>query len=178
MSKPTVNRPKSAPKSFDWQPKKYRSKSILERKYDSRELLCLSDKNTVDKFLSSMIHSRVADIMPVDCRVSKNKIIENIENIKHYDNARKSGNNQRKKSAEISREKLMMFDNDGNGETGKIANDFPRANSENRLLSFSPINKGDLLGSHVFKKTSNKELVDMTNTSNDVLERTSHLLFS
>lgn len=148
-----LGRPQSAPKLFEWQPKMYQSKSILQRKYEDRKQLGIINSNMVDKKNSNIIHSSIAECVPLESLASTSHDARNR-------NDRKIGINTDQKvisSAESRRaENMMQFARSGSLRILK-------RNSEDtykgRVL-FLPKRKGDTLGTHLKKKNKDKLLKD------------------
>ena len=148
LSKRSKNSPSNP---HEWRPKSHQSKLSQQKRYENKEQIGILQQQTIDKFHSNMIHSSVAEIMPVSNILTKlsrdgsdngrdDKIKSNIALIKDI----------KLKLKDEKKAMRNMIDNiRGTGE---------RANEEiykNRLLlPATHHHHGDFLGTHFIKKNA------------------------
>jgi hypothetical protein len=144
-----LGRPQSAPKLFEWQPKMYQSKSILQRKYEDRKQIGIINTNMEDKKKSNIIHSSIAECIPLGSLASPPHDSRNR-------NDRKIGINSDQKvisSAESRRaESMMQFARSGSLRSLKTNS----VDTYKDRVLFLPKRKGDTLGTHLKKKNKDK----------------------
>jgi hypothetical protein len=174
LSSTSLNRPQSAPKLFEWQPKMYQSKSILQRRYEDRKQIGIINANMVDKKNSSFLHSSIAERMALGSPSIKSSS-GNDRNIKN--NNDKTVISSPKKGLAAS---MMKFARTGSSYSLNSEDTY-----KDRVL-FLPKCKGDTLGTHHKNKKNRNKLSNnnastvvshpnQSHISYEFLDKTAHL---